>query len=85
MLALVALWVLPALPPAAVPASLSIAAVTLHQYEGGPPLGPSFQFGRGESVFVRYRVLGFTRSREARVHLECTLDAMDPRGIRLVE
>ncbi len=69
---------------ASAPPPLSIAALTLHQYEGGPPLGPSFRFGRGESVFVRYRVLGFARTKDQRVHLECSLEALDERGIRLV-
>ncbi|MCS7315472.1 MAG: hypothetical protein RMI94_09495 [Bryobacterales bacterium] len=63
---------------------LSVTALTLHQYEGGPPLGPAFRFGRGESVFVRYRVVGFARSKDQRVHLECMLEALDERGLRLV-
>jgi hypothetical protein len=71
-------------PPVLAPPPLSVAGVTLHQYEGGPALGADFRFGRGESVFVRYRVLGFARSREARVHLECSLEALDPRGVRLI-
>lgn len=63
---------------------LSITALSLHQYEGGPPLAPGFRFGCGESVFVRYRVHGFARGKDQRVHLECTLDAFDERGTRLV-
>lgn len=75
------LW--PAAPASSAP-PLSITALTLHQYEGGPPLGPGFRFGRGESVFVRYRIQGFTRSKDQRVHLECTLEALDGGGVRLV-
>ncbi len=63
---------------------LIITALTLHQYDGGPPLGPGFRFARGESVFVRYRIQGFTRSKDQRVHLECVLDALDERGVKLV-
>jgi hypothetical protein len=76
-------WLLSGLLLSAAP-ELRIANITLHQYDGGPALGADFRFGRGESVFVRYRVLGFARSRDAQVHLECTLDALDSRGVRLV-
>ena len=66
-------------------AQLSIVGVTLHQYEGGPPLPSDFRFGRGETVFVRGRIQGFTKSAQARVHLICSLDALDPRDIPLLE
>lgn len=67
-----------------VPGQLRVVGVTLHQYEGGPTLPADFRFGRGEAVFVRFRIEGFTRS-QSRVRLSCTLDAVDARGVRLVE
>lgn len=70
---------------AAAPPPLRIADLSLHQYEGGPALPVGFQFGRGETVFLRFRIVGFTRSPEAKVDLSCVLDALDSRGVRLVE
>ncbi len=65
-------------------AQLAVVGSSLHQYEGGPPLPAGFRFGRGETVFVRFRIQGFARSPEARVDLVCKLDAVDARGVRLV-
>ncbi len=67
------------------PAELAIVDASLYQYDGGPPVSPGFQFARGETVFVRFRIRGFARSPDSRIHLVCIIDALDGRGLRLVE
>jgi hypothetical protein len=64
-------------------AQLAVVGWSLHQYDGGPPLAAGFRFGRGETVFVRFRIQGFARSPDARIDLACTLEAVDGRGVRL--
>lgn len=66
-------------------AQLRVSGVSLHQYDGGPFLPAGFRFGRGETVFLRFRIEGFARSPDSRIHLGCTIEAFDSRGVRLVE
>lgn len=65
-------------------AQLAIVQATLHQYDGGPPLPRSFRFGRGETVFLRFRVQGYARSPDSRISLACRFDVLDAGGTHLV-
>ncbi|MEK7409179.1 MAG: hypothetical protein AAB225_29300, partial [Acidobacteriota bacterium] len=63
---------------------LAVVQAALHQFEGGPALGAGFRFVRGETVFLSFRIQGYQTS-EAGLHLSYAIEAVDPRGIRLVE
>lgn len=78
-LALLAGWA----PPA--PKSLSIVKPTFHQYEDGPGLAPGAAFHTGETVFLTFRVQGYQASADARIHLVCKIEPLDPDGVRFAE
>ncbi len=67
------------------PAELAVVEAVLYQYDGGPPVPSGFEFRGGETVFLRFRIRGFARSADSRIHLVCVIDALDGRGLRLVE
>jgi len=66
------------------PPQLAIVGATLHQYDGGPPLPREFRFGRGETVFLRFRIQGYARSPDSKIDLACRLEVVDAQGLRLV-
>mgnify|MGYP005849122473 FL=1 len=79
-----ALLLLLAVTPAGA-AELQVVQIALHQYEGGPPLPGAHEFFPGESVFLSFRIAGFTLSKEDAIHLAYRIRAVDPDGVPLAE
>ncbi|MDQ6701459.1 MAG: hypothetical protein M3Z36_14865 [Acidobacteriota bacterium] len=57
----------------------------IHQMEDGPPAAADTTFVPGETVYVSFQVEGYRVSPEQKVHLSYRIDAVDPKGIRIVE
>lgn len=70
-------------PPA--PQPLSIVKAALHQYEDGPPMAAGAAFHTGETVFLTFRVQGYQRTADAKIHLVCKIEALDPDGVPFAE
>ncbi len=64
---------------------LLITAVTLHQYEDGPPIPPGHAFIPGDTVFLSFQVRGYRVSDKERVLIEHRVEAVDPKGVLLAE
>jgi len=69
-------------------ARLEIVQPALHQYEGGPALSGAAEFFPGDTVFLTFKVSGFTlveKANEESLLLSYEIDALDPQGVRLQE
>jgi hypothetical protein len=67
---------------------LSIVGLTLHQFEDGPELAPTYEFVPGETVYFSCRGAGFQilkKDVEQRVNLLWHMRAVDPAGLPIVK
>jgi hypothetical protein len=53
--------------------------------DGGAPLPPNFTYVPGQTLYFSFRVDGFQASTADKIHLSYKLDALDPKGVRLLE
>lgn len=65
-------------------AGLEVARASLHQYEGGPPLGSSARYQAGETLFATVQVSGYrTQSDGKKILLSYEMEAVDSKGVLL--
>jgi hypothetical protein len=64
---------------------LEVVQATISQSDGGAPMPPGFEHAPGEIIFLTFQVNGFAKNAEEKVHLRYTVDALDPKGVRIVE
>ena len=69
----------------AAPSTLSILKPVISDMEDGPGVPPSFTFVPGQFIFLSYEVTGFKVSDEQKIHLSYKMDALDPKGVHLME
>jgi len=69
----------------ATPSPLSILKPVISDMEDGPAVPPTFNFVPGQLIFLSYEVAGFKVSDEQKIHLSYKMDALDPKGVRLME
>jgi hypothetical protein len=69
----------------AAPAALEVVLPIVSQSDGGAPMPAGFAHVPGETLFFSFQVAGFTRSAEDKVDIDYTVDALDPRGVRVME
>jgi hypothetical protein len=72
-------------PLSAAPSPLSILKPVISDMEDGPAVPSSFTFVPGQFIFLSYEVAGFKVSDEQKIHLSHKMDALDPKGVRLME
>ncbi len=66
-------------------APLSIVKLSVSDIEDGPAVPPGFTFVPGQFLFLTFQIAGYKVSSEQKIHLSYTLDALDPKGVRLME
>ncbi len=64
---------------------LAVVRPTVSDRDGGAAVPGSYVHDPGETMFFSFQVDGFTPSSGDRVHLTYKLDALDPKGVRLME
>lgn len=69
----------------AAPPPLSILKPAISDMEDGPAVPSTFTFVPGQFLFLSFEVAGYSVSGERKVHLTTKVDALDPKGVRLVE
>ena len=69
----------------AAPSPLSILKPVISDMEDGPAVPPTFTFVPGQIIFLSYEVTGYKVSDEQKIHLSYKMDALDPKGVRLME
>lgn len=69
----------PATPP------LAIVNIVIHDLEDGPAMPPGFSFVPGQILFLSFQISGYGVSPERSLRLHCEVDALDPKGVRLME
>lgn len=74
-----------ALPHAPCAAPLAIVNVVVSQIEDGPAAPSGHAFVPGETVHFRFLVENFGVTSERRVRLNYSIDATDPKGVKLME
>jgi hypothetical protein len=67
------------------PKKLAVVEARFQQYEDGPPVPPGYAFIAGETAFFTFRVRGFAVSDDDKISLQYQFDALDSRGVRLME
>ena len=67
------------------PRQLAIVNSNLYQFEDGPRVPPGYSFVPGETAFLTFQVRGYRVSKEDRILLAHEIEALDARGIRLME
>ena len=66
-------------------APLAIVKPSISDLEDGPAVPPSFTFVSGQFIFLSFQVAGYKVADEQKIHLSYKVDALDPKGVRLVE
>ena len=66
-------------------APLTIFKPVRQRLEDGPAVPPSFTFVSGQFIFLSFQVAGYKVADEQKIHLSYKVDALDPKGVRLVE
>ncbi|HET9320639.1 MAG TPA: hypothetical protein VFO27_12720 [Bryobacteraceae bacterium] len=66
-------------------APLTIFKPSVSDLEDGPAVPPSFTFVSGQFIFLSFQVAGYKVADEQKIHLSYKVDALDPKGVRLVE
>lgn len=66
-------------------APLTIVRTVITDSDGGTALPSDFQHVPGESVFFFCRVGGFQKTADEQIHLAYTVEAVDPKGVPLME
>ena len=64
---------------------LAILKPSVSDLEDGPAVPPSFTFVPGQFIFLSFEIGGYKASDERKIHLSYKVDALDPKGVRLVE
>ncbi|MDQ6665130.1 MAG: hypothetical protein M3Z23_12130, partial [Acidobacteriota bacterium] len=57
----------------------------IHQIEDGPAASPDTNFVAGETIYVSFQVDGFRVSPDQKVHISYKIEAVDPKGTKIVE
>ncbi|MBM3735155.1 MAG: hypothetical protein FJW39_05150 [Acidobacteria bacterium] len=67
--------------------AVTIPEASLHQYEDGPSVPAAQAFSPGDPVHVSFLIAAYTKTGEEtpRVKITWTIDAFDPKGVRLAE
>jgi hypothetical protein len=65
--------------------ALEVVRPLVSQSDGGTPLPPGFTHVPGETLFFTFEMTGYQKSPEEKIQLNYTVDAFDPRGVRIVE
>ena len=60
--------------------ALSIAQVTLHEFDGGPPLPRDQPFFAGQMVFLVFNVAGFKPNEDGKIDMAYEIQGFDPDG-----
>ncbi len=71
--------------PAQPPSQLSVQKASIQQYEDGPPVTENYVWMPGEIVHMSFLISGFKVSTDQKIKLTYKIDALDPRGIKLIE
>jgi hypothetical protein len=66
-------------------APLAIVKLSVSDTEDGPAVPAAFTFVPGQFLFLSFQIGGYKVSAEQKIHLSYTLDALDPKGVRLME
>jgi len=66
-------------------APLAILKPVVSDMEDGPAVPSGFTFVPGQFVFLSFHIGGFKASEEQKIHLSCKIEALDPKGVRLLE
>jgi hypothetical protein len=69
----------------AAPAPLAILKPAISDMEDGPAVPATFTFVPGQFVFLSFEVGGYKVSPERKLQLSYKVDALDPKGVRLME
>lgn len=77
------LFLLLAAPLCAAP--LGIVRAVISDSEGGAVLAPAFQHIPGETLFFSCRVSGYQKNADEKIHLKYSVEAVDPKGVPIVE
>jgi hypothetical protein len=64
---------------------LSIVHPLIHDLEDGSVIPSGFSFVPGQFVYLSFEIAGYKPSPERKLRIKCTVDAMDPRGVKLME
>jgi len=77
---LVLTFVLPSLA-----APLAIVRAVLSDSDGGAALPAGFEHVPGETIFFFCRLAGYQKTSEEKIHFTYTIEAVDPKGVPLME
>jgi hypothetical protein len=66
-------------------APLSILKPSISDIEDGAGVPPTFTFVPGQFIFLTFEIGGYKASDEQKIHLTYKIDALDPKGVRLLE
>jgi len=66
-------------------APLAILKPSISDMEDGPAVPAAFTFVPGQFIFMKFQVNGFKVSDDQKIHLSYKMDALDPKGVRLME
>jgi hypothetical protein len=66
-------------------APLAILRPSISDMEDGPAVPAAFTFVPGQFIFLKFQINGFKISDEQKIHLSYRMDALDPKGVRLLE
>ena len=64
---------------------LAVVRPMVSDRDGGAAVPNSFVHDAGETMFFSFQVDGFTASSVDRIHLTYKMEALDPKGVRLME
>ncbi|HUJ21043.1 MAG TPA: hypothetical protein VLX58_05935 [Bryobacteraceae bacterium] len=64
---------------------LTILKPGISDIEGGPSVPPTFTFVPGQFLFLSFEIAGYKVSPEQKIHLSYKVDALDPKGVPLLE
>jgi hypothetical protein len=67
------------------PAPFSILKAAISDIEDGPAVPATFVFVPGQFVFMSFEIGGYKVSPDQKVHISFKVDALDPKGIHLLE
>ncbi len=73
-----------AAPPQQSSKKLAVSYISLHQFDGGPPLPASYTFVPGETVFFTFAVDGFTAAEDGQIKLSYVARPADAQKVPLV-
>jgi len=66
-------------------APLAIVRPVVSDSDGGAVLPPAFEHIPGETLFFFCRVGGYQKTSDEKIHLKYSVEAVDPKGVPLVE